>query len=296
MEIRVLKYFLAVAQEKNMNKAAQLLHISQPTISRQLKGLEDELGTQLFIRGNREITLTEDGKYLLDKAKQIIALSNQAESNIGNDSSSISGRVIIGCNETPSVKYLAEVTKKINKAYPNILIDVVSTNADTIKDSLDHGIFDFGIILSPTDNKDYNFLNLPGNQEWGLFIPQNDNLAKKESIDKNDLLSSNLIISRQPEFTSTLNKWIGSNQEHLKVTAMYDLLYNALLFVESGVGYALGVGRTINTVGTNLAFRPLYPQLKSSSSLIWLKNVNLSSAAKVVLKLMYEQSEINKSL
>ena len=294
MEIRVLKYFLAVTQEKNMNKAAQLLHISQPTISRQLKALEDELGTQLFIRGNREITLTEDGKYLVDKAKQIITLSDQAELNIGNEPSSISGRVIIGCNETPSVKYLAEATKKINNDYPNILIDFVSTNADTIKKSLDNGIFDFGIILSPTDNKNYSFLNLPGNQEWGLFIPKNDDLAKKESINKNDLLASNLIISRQPEFTNTLNKWIGSNQEKLKVTALYDLLYNALLFVESGVGYALGVGRTINTIGTDLVFRPLYPRLKSSSSLIWLKNVNMSSAAKVVLKQMYDEVETNK--
>ncbi|AKP03932.1 LysR family transcriptional regulator [Companilactobacillus pabuli] len=294
MEIRVLKYFLAVTQEKNMNKAAQLLHISQPTISRQLKALEDELGTQLFIRGNREITLTEDGKYLVDKAKQIITLSDQAELNIGNEPSSISGRVIIGCNETPSVKYLAEATKKINNDYPNILIDFVSTNADTIKKSLDNGIFDFGIILSPTDNKNYSFLNLPGNQEWGLFIPKNDDLAKKESINKNDLLASNLIISRQPEFTNTLNKWIGSNQEKLKVTALYDLLYNALLFVESGVGYALGVGRTINTIGTDLVFRPLYPHLKSSSSLIWLKNVNMSSAAKVVLKQMYDEVETNK--
>lgn len=294
MEIRVLKYFLAVTQEKNMNKAAQLLHISQPTISRQLKALEDELGTQLFIRGNREITLTEDGKYLVDKAKQIITLSDQAELNIGNEPSSISGRVIIGCNETPSVKYLAEATKKINNDYPNILIDFVSTNADTIKKSLDNGIFDFGIILSPTDNKNYIFLNLPGNQEWGLFIPKNDDLAKKESINKNDLLASNLIISRQPEFTNTLNKWIGSNQEKLKVTALYDLLYNALLFVESGVGYALGVGRTINTIGTDLVFRPLYPHLKSSSSLIWLKNVNMSSAAKVVLKQMYDEVETNK--
>ncbi|WP_369833149.1 LysR family transcriptional regulator [Companilactobacillus pabuli] len=294
MEIRVLKYFLAVTQEKNMNKAAQLLHISQPTISRQLKALEDELGTQLFIRGNREITLTEDGKYLVDKAKQIITLSDQAELNIGNEPSSISGRVIIGCNETPSVKYLAEATKKINNDYPNILIDVVSTNADTIKKSLDNGIFDFGIILSPTDNKNYSFLNLPGNQEWGLFIPKNDDLAKKESINKNDLLASNLIISRQPEFTNTLNKWIGSNQEKLKVTALYDLLYNALLFVESGVGYALGVGRTINTIGTDLVFRPLYPHLKSSSSLIWLKNVNMSSVAKVVLKQMYDEVETNK--
>lgn len=294
MEIRVLKYFLAVTQEKNMNKAAQLLHISQPTISRQLKASEDELGTQLFIRGNREITLTEDGKYLVDKAKQIITLSDQAELNIGNEPSSISGRVIIGCNETPSVKYLAEATKKINNDYPNILIDFVSTNADTIKKSLDNGIFDFGIILSPTDNKNYSFLNLPGNQEWGLFIPKNDDLAKKESINKNDLLASNLIISRQPEFTNTLNKWIGSNQEKLKVTALYDLLYNALLFVESGVGYALGVGRTINTIGTDLVFRPLYPHLKSSSSLIWLKNVNMSSAAKVVLKQMYDEVETNK--
>lgn len=294
MEIRVLKYFLAVTQEKNMNKAAQLLHISQPTISRQLKALEDELGTQLFIRGNREITLTEDGKYLVDKAKQIITLSDQAELNIGNEPSSISGRVIIGCNETPSVKYLAEATKKINNDYPNILIDFVSTNADTIKKSLDNGIFDFGIILSPTDNKNYSFLNLPVNQEWGLFIPKNDDLAKKESINKNDLLASNLIISRQPEFTNTLNKWIGSNQEKLKVTALYDLLYNALLFVESGVGYALGVGRTINTIGTDLVFRPLYPHLKSSSSLIWLKNVNMSSAAKVVLKQMYDEVETNK--
>ena len=294
MEIRVLKYFLAVTQEKNMNKAAQLLHISQPTISRQLKALEDELGTQLFIRGNREITLTEDGKYLVDKAKQIITLSDQAELNIGNEPSSISGRVIIGCNETPSVKYLAEATKKINNDYPNILIDFVSTNADTIKKSLDNGIFDFGIILSPTDNKNYSFLNLPGNQEWGLFIPKNDDLAKKESINKNDLLASDLIISRQPEFTNTLNKWIGSNQEKLKVTALYDLLYNALLFVESGVGYALGVGRTINTIGTDLVFRPLYPHLKSSSSLIWLKNVNMSSAAKIVLKQMYDEVETNK--
>src|SRR5699024_2098582 len=125
-------------------------------------------------------------------------------------------------------------------------------------------------------------------------MPKNDALTKKESINKNDLLASNLIISRQPEFTNTLNKWIGSNQEKLKVMALYDLLYNALLFVESGVGYALGVGRTINTIDTDLVFRPLYPHLKSSSSLIWLKNVNMSSAAKIVLKQMYDEVEMNK--
>lgn len=296
MELRVLRYFLTVAQEKNINRAAQFLHVSQPTISRQLKALEAELGVQLFIRGNREITLTEAGQYLVDKAQQMLTLETQVETNIGQRDAAISGKVVVGCNETPSVKFLADATRKINQRYPLIQVEIVSTNADTIKKSLANGVFDFGIILSPTTNQDFDFLNLPGKQEWGVFMPREADLAKQPAVSRTDLIASKLILSRQPEFTDELNRWLGSSQEALHVTATYDLLYNALLFVTAGVGYAVGVGWPVDTLGAQLTFRPLTPALESSSRLIWLKGIRLSGAARVVLRALSQEVNADEQL
>lgn len=283
MKLRVLRYFVVVTEEKNMTKASKKLHVSQPTISRQIHALEHELGAKLFESGSREIHLTPAGEYLVQKAKQMLKIENLIEENIRAKTNSISGKVVVGCNELVSVATLAQATKAISEQYPDIKVEITSTNAKAIENGLHSGTLDLGIIMTTSDREDYQFLTLNGEQEWGLFLPKNSALAKQKTISRQDLLQSNLIISSQSEFSDLLKNWLGNSSANLKVKAYYDLLYNALFFVQSGIGYVVGLSNTINTMGTDIVFRPFAPSLTSQSEIIWLKNTTLSPAAQVLL-------------
>lgn len=282
MELRVLRYFQAVVAELNISRAAARLHVSQPTISRQLKDLEDELGVTLFERNGRHIQLTSSGEYFATQANQIIALADKTLANI-NTAKQISGTVELGSAEARSFLTIAQSIKKLQRRYPKIKTNVTSSNANQIRTNLKSGNFDFGIVMEPTDKHDLNFIQLPGESRWGLLVPRNSPLADHDHITLADLEGQNIITSAQHGTINQLQEWYGESTPKFKIVATYNLLYNASLLVSAGVGYALGVDGIINTNQTDLTFIPLAPRLTASTSLVWLKGQRLSEAAHAFL-------------
>ena len=283
LDFRVLNYFLTVAQEKTISKAAESLHLSQPTLSKQLKELEEELGVKLFTRGNREITLTEDGKYLLNRGKEILSLVNITTSNLSSNEA-ISGEIVIGGGETKAMQFIAKNLYVLTKEYPDLKIHLYSGNADDVSEKLDKGIIDFGIVIDPVEKKKYDYLKLSKTDHWGLLVRNDHPYAKKETIVPNDLKSLSLFVSNQSLVDDQIGEWLGENLDSHQIIGTYNLLYNASIMVKEGVGCALCIDGIINTLGTNLKFIPLKPNLEASLNIIWKKNQILSKAAALFLK------------
>jgi len=281
MELRVLRYFLMVVQEKNISKASERLHVSQPTVSRQLKDLEDELGTTLFERGSRTIQLTPDGEYFANQARQILSLTDKTVANIHQESD-IRGAVFIGSAEARSMLTVAQAIRRLNRQYPHIQLNVVSTDAAEIHQHLTSGVFDFGVVMEPLDKSDYDFLRLPGESRWGLLVQNSSPLAQQATVSLDDVAHTKLILPQQGG-SRRIHAVFGLNQDDLDVAATYNLLYNASLLVSAGVGNALGLDGIINTNQSDLTFVPLAPRTSSGASLVWLKGARLSLAAQALL-------------
>lgn len=297
MEIRVLRYFIAVANQQNISAAAKYLHISQPTLSRQLSDLEEELGTSLFIRGNRKITLTTEGMFLLTKAKEIVELVDKTEANFNQPAEIISGEIYIGGGETEAMHFIAESLKDLLKDYPAIQFHLYSGNADDIMEKLDSGLLDFGIVIEPTDKQKYDYMQLPAKDVWGVLMRNNSPLVHKSSIQPADLIDKPLIISRQTTVDNELSGWFGQNVQDLNITGTYNLLYNAALMVEQGLGYALCLDKIINTSGySKLCFKPLNPKLHAGLNIIWKKHQVFSTAAgKFLEQIRYNSEKYNQT-
>lgn len=294
MEIRVLRYFIAVVNEESISASAKQLHLSQPTLSRQLKDLETELGTDLFIRGNRKILLTEGGKYLFKKAKEIVDLADKTEANLKDPKEIISGEIYIGGGETEAMHLIAKTLEVVIKDYPSIRFHLYSGNADDIKSKLDSGLLDFGVVIEPTDKQKYEYVQLPAKDTWGVLMRNDSPLADKQVISPVDLIDKPLFISRQATVSNELTGWFGQSIDNLNIIATYNLLYNAALMVEEGIGYALCIDKIINTSGNSkLCFKPLQPKLEANLNIIWKKNQVFSNAANVFLNQL--RKNINKS-
>jgi len=281
MELRVLRYFLMIVQEKNISKASARLHVSQPTVSRQLKELEEELGTTLFTRGNRTIQLTPDGEYFANQARQILSLTDKTLTNIHQETD-ISGAVYVGSAEARSVLTVAQAIGHLNQQHPHVQIHLVSTDASDIHSQLTSGVFDFGVVMEPTDKSDYDFLRLPGESRWGLLVQNSSPLAQQATVSLDDVAQTRLILPQQGG-SARIHAVFGLTQEDLNVVATYNLLYNASLLVSAGVGNALGLDGIVNTNQSDLTFVPLAPRTSSGSSLVWLKGQRLSAAAQALL-------------
>lgn len=285
MEIRLLKYFLEVVHEGSISAAADSLHITQPTLSRQLKYLEEQLNTTLFIRGNRNISLTDDGLLLLKRAEEIITLVEKTEKDFLHNNDIISGDIYIGCGETDAMRIIARITKELQSQYPHVKVHLFSGNADDITEDLDKGLLDFCILIEPADIKKYDFLRLPTKDKWGLLMPNNSPLASHDVITPDDLLNIPLLTSRQTMVNNEFSGWLGSDFEKLNIVATYNLLYNASLMVEEGVGYALCLDKLINTTSdSKLCFRPLSPKLECCLNIVWKKNHTFSTSSLNFLK------------
>lgn len=282
MELRVLRYFLAVVDEKNISRAAQQLHVSQPTVSRQIKELEEELGITLFERGSRTIELTNSGEYFAAQARQILSLTDKTLANI-HENQDISGSVWIGSAEAKNFLTIAQAVRELQTIYPRIQVNVTSANADDVRTKVKNGVYDFGVIMEPADKSDFDFMHLPGESRWGLLVPNTSPLAQRDHLELSDLLGQQLIISQQKGMTNVLNDWFGESNQDIHVVATYNLLYNASLLVSAGVGYALCIDGIINTNQSELTFIPLVPTLTTGSSIVWLKGHRLSLAAKTLL-------------
>ncbi|EIT86871.1 LysR family transcriptional regulator [Fictibacillus macauensis ZFHKF-1] len=289
MELRVLRYFLTVAREGTITKAADFLHITQPTLSRQLKDLELELGKKLLIRSSHSVTLTEEGVILRKRAEEILKMVDKLENEFTAMEEMMSGDVYIGGGETEAMKLIAKVAKDVQSRYPNIRYHLYSGNEEDITERLDKGLLDFGILIQPADLSKYNYLDVPAKDVWGVVMRKDSFLAKYETINASQLLELPLICSRQAvQQTYSKNDfaaWFGEDFHKLTIVTTYNLAFNASLMVEEGIGYAITLDKIVNTSDDRfLCFRPLQPRLESGLQLVWKKHQLFSTAAEVFLK------------
>ena len=292
MEIRVLQYFIAIAREQSIIRAAESLHLSQPTLSTQIKNMEEELGKQLLIRGtkgSRKVTLTEEGMILRKRAEEILDLVKKTENEITCSDNVVVGDVYIGAGETDGMRLLAKAAGSLKKLYPGIHYHISSGNAVFVKEQLDKGLIDFGIIFGTPDRTKYEALKLPTKDIWGVLMRKDSPLAEKESISPEDLWDQPLLISQQESEGGELVQWMKRNISELDIAMTYNLLFNASLLVEEGFGYAVCLDRIINTSGdSNLCFRPLSPTIEIEMYMIWKKYQVFSKPAEKFLMMMQE--------
>lgn len=285
MELRVLQYFLAVARENSISGAAQFLHLTQPTLSRQLKELEEELGKQLFIRGNRRITLTEEGMILRKRAEEITELVQKAEDEITASDAMLAGDILIGAGETDGNRFLIKAIKAIQKEYPLVHFHIVSGDKAMITEAIDRGSIDFGIVFGNIDTAKYESIPVHHKDTWGVLMRRDAELAKKEFVTADDLIDQPLIISRQAFQNSELKNFFHMEQENLNIAATYSLLFNGSLMVDEGLGYAICFDKLVNVSGnSNLCFRPLQPKVEARMSILWKKYQVFSKAAQKFLQ------------
>lgn len=271
MEIRVLEYFLAVAREQSFSKAADTLHLTQPTLSRQIKELEEEFGKQLFIRSSKKLSLTDDGMILRKRAEEIIELVRKTESEINNNDEQLSGDIYIGAGETDAVRILAKCFKTMISEHPDLHLHIESGDGIDVLYKLDKGLVDLALILGSIDTSKYDYINLPVYDTWGVLMRKDSALAEKEYITVDDLADEPLIISRQALNKKEINKWFDNRADNLNIIATYNLAYNASLMAEENLGYVLTLDKLINTADSNLKFTPLYPQTTIDIKLVWKK-------------------------
>lgn len=289
MELRVLEYFLAVVKEQSISAAAQSLHLTQPTLSRQLKELEEELGKQLMIRGSRKITLTEEGVLLSRRAEEILDLVGRTEKEVMRPDRAVSGDVFIGTGETDGVRQIIKTAKQIQESYPEVYIHIVSGDAADVCERLDKGLLDFGVLLGKADRTKYRCVRLPMKDVWGVLMRRSSPLAQKAFVTPQDLWDKPLILSRQAGNRNELYRWLEKQPEQLRTVATYNLIYNASLMVDEGMGYAFALDRLVNTTGSGLCFRLLKPRLELGMYLVWKKDRLFSKAAKLLLEELQKQ-------
>ena len=294
MELRVLRYFLAVAREESISDAAEFLHITQPTLSRQLMDLEEELGKQLLIRGkrNRKIMLTEDGMRLRKRAEEIIALADKTEAEFLAGDDAVSGDVYIGCGESDAMRIIAKTAVKLRQDYPDIHFHLYSGNAEDVSERMEKGLLDFGIFITSANIDKYDYLKLPAYDTWGLIMRKSDKLAARDFITPQDLQGLPLIMSRQALVQEDISRWGKKQIQDLNVVATYNLVYNAAIMTREGFGYTLTLDKLANTGSdSDLCFRPLKPELRINLNLVWKKYQIFSKASQKFLE--YLKNEIN---
>lgn len=289
MELRVLQYFLAVSREQSISAAAKFLHLSQPTLSRQLKELEAELGKQLFIRGNRRVTLTEEGMILRKRAEEIMQLVKKAEDEISLSDETVAGDITVGAGETNGVHFLTKVAKAVQRDHPLVHFHIISGDKVSVSEAMDKGLIDFGLFFGKVDTSKYEYINLPYRDTWGVLMRRDSPLAEKESISPDDLYNKPLIISRQAFHGSELRELLQCENDKLNIVGTYNLLFNGSLMVDDGMGYALCLDRIINVSGdSNLCFKPFYPKQEAEMCIAWKKYQVLTKAAEKFLQKLQE--------
>lgn len=292
MELRVLRYFLTISREQSIVGAAKALHLSQPTLSTQMRQLEKELGKQLFIRGgsgSRRITLTEEGMILRKRAEEILSLVEKTELEISSSDRLLVGDIYIGAGETDGIRLIAKAAKIMHMQHPGIRLHISSGNSTFVKESLDRGLIDFGIVFGMVDLTTYHAIKIPSVDHWGVLMRRNSPLAHKKAITPDDLQSQPLILSQQEMSGGQVLQWLKCEPSDLNITATYNLIYNASLLVDEGLGYALGFEGLINTTGeSTLCFRPLDPPLETEMWMIWKKSQAFSKPVKVFISVLKE--------
>ena len=268
MEIKNLKYFLAVAREENMSKAARQLHVSQPTLSKALKALEEELGKKLFIRHSFSISLTDEGMLLRDRAQDLVAMSDKIEQEFNSLDDITGGDIYFGLAESYQIRYLAREIYKLKEKYPNFTYHITSGDTEQVTEKLDKGILDFAVLCETPDSNKYEYVKFPEADVWGAIIPLSHPLAKKKSIRVSDIIGQPLFVSEQ-SWNNEIKAWSKDRFNELKLEGSFRLSYNGSVFARENLGILLTFKDLINTEGTDMVFRPLTPELKSELYLIW---------------------------
>lgn len=279
MELRLLNYFLEIARERNISRAANHLHISQPTLSKQIQEFEHSIGKKLFIRGNRGIKLTKEGELLKKRAEEILDLVSRTENELKSDD--ISGELYIGAIETQYVRVLTDIFSKLAIENPNIKFNIFSGNNEDILDKLSKGLIDFGFILSAENEnlQDYIILEFPLEEEWGILVKKDHPLTQKETVMPQDLIHEKLIISHELEKSNKLQNLLGLVLEELQIIGSYTLLFNASIMVESGLGIAIAWDKIVNTDNSDLIFIPLEKVQAEKLSIVYKRNTQFSKLA-----------------
>lgn len=285
MELRVLQYFLTVAREETFSAAAEALHLSQPTLSRQIKDMEDELGRQLLIRGGRKVTLTEEGMLLRKRAEEILALAELAREEIRTAEDTLTGALHIGAGETEAVHFLTKAARRLQAEHPQIRFHIISGDTTDVMEQLDRGLIDFGLLFDPIDLGRYDAIRLPAQDTWGVLMRRDSPLAAQSAVRAEDLWERPLIISRQATESNSLSTWLRRDVAQLNIVGTYSLIFNASLMVQDGMGYALCLDGIINTTGDSaLCFRPLTPALQAGVNVVWKKYQILTRPAQRYLQ------------
>lgn len=287
MELRTLRYFLTVAREGSISAAAEALHLTQPTLSRQLMELESELGAPLFIRGRRNhgLELTEQGLLLRQRASELLELAEKTTRELQQSPETVSGDLYIGGGESESMRTVVWALKSLQQRYPRIRSHLFSGNAEAVMERLDRGLLDFGVVIDPAELRKYHSLRLPIPDRFGLLLRRDHPLAQQTGIYAEDLNDLPLLISQQSRVQNFVSDWCRIPPERLRIMGTYTLIYNASLMVEEGMGCALCLERLVNTTGDSvLCFRPFEPQLTTNLNVIWKQNSTLSVPAQIFLR------------
>lgn len=292
MDIRVLQYFLMVAREESITKAAERLHMTQPPLSRQLKDLEKEVGKQLLIRGSKKVTLTEDGMLLRKRAEEMVDLMEKTKAELSSSDENINGEIYIGGGETDAISFFAQAAGKVQKKYPLIHYHIYSGDAGIVTEKIDRGLIDFGLLIGPFDVTKYDYMKLPVTDTWGVLMRKDSPLAGKESVCAEDLWDKPLILSHQASVSSEMFSWLKKDIGKLNVVMTYDLVYNASHFVKKRFGYAITLDKLINTSGdSELCFKPLYPRMEAELCIVWKKYQVFSRASNAFLSQLKSEWE-----
>ena len=289
MELRVLQYFLAVARENSISGAAEFLHLSQPTLSRQLKELEEELGKQLFIRGNRKITLTEEGMILRKRAEEVTELIRKTKDEISASDDMLAGDISIGAGETDGNRFLIKVMNTMRKEYPLVHFHIISGDKAMITEAVDRGLIDLGIVFGNIDTTKYDSIPVHYEDTWGVLMRRDAELAGNDFVTAEDLADKPLIISRQAFQNAELKNFFHAEPEKLNIAATYSLLFNGSLMADEGLGYAICLDKLVNVFGdSDLCFRPLKPKTTAHMSVIWKKYQVFSKPTQKFLQKLQE--------
>ncbi|QIQ21414.1 LysR family transcriptional regulator [Zophobihabitans entericus] len=285
MEIKVLRYFLALAKEESVTAAAEYLHLTQPTLSRQLSELEEQLGTKLFLRGSRKITLTDEGIRLRKRAEEILELVQKTEAEFHMPTEEIRGDIYIGGGETHAMVFIAKIIKNLRDNFPHLHVHLFSGNADDVTERIDKGLLDFGVLIGSTNMTKYESLTLPQKDTWGILMRKDSPLAERTCIQPQDLTGLPLIGSKQKHVDEHFSKWMEKDYKRLNIVATYNLIFNASLMVEKGIGYALCLDKLVNTTGnSHLCFKPLNPVLEADINIVWKRYQVFSKASELFLQ------------
>ena len=280
MEIRVLRYFLTVVREQSITKAAEVLHITQPTLSRQLAQLEDDIGVRLFDRGSRKISLTNEGMLLRRRAEEILQLVDKTEKELIEQDEQIEGKITVGCGEIASVQLLPDLFDSFHKKYPLVSFDIYTATADNVKEQMDRGLVDIGLLLEPIDIEKYDFIRLDMKEQWVVVMRPDSPLAEKEYVTAKELSEVPLILPRRLKVQSELASWFGNYYDDLNVVFTSNLSTNSAIMVTGGLAYSLVIeGAVPFWDQSKVTYRPLAPSLTATSVLAWKRGQPFSLAA-----------------